>query len=84
MTLNTSRTIASNVKIQYLHIIFCRKALMAHLNRVILGLGMYFTPVKLLSKKKHMVRHRMRNPPKLKYGFHGVNKINKIVETESN
>ena len=56
MTIDTSVTITSNVKLQYIHTLLCVESLcqfdtlcaqvvstnMAHLNRVVFGLGMYF------------------------------------------
>ena len=65
MVLNAPGMLAANAKLQYLRNLLFREALlhfdifcvqfgntiMAHLNQVILGSGMYFFPVKSLSKK---------------------------------
>ena len=78
--LNASVMLAANVKIYYLHNLLCRQApnqfytlcvqlgstTMAHLNQVILGLGMYFTSVNALSKQKRVMRHGMRKTHELK------------------
>ena len=64
IVLDTSGTLAENVKLQYLHTLICVEALrqfdnlcaqvvsitIVHLNQVILGLGTYFFPVNALSK----------------------------------
>ena len=39
---------------------------MVHLNRVVFGLGMFFPPVKTLSKQNSVMRRIMRKPLKLK------------------
>ena len=39
---------------------------MTHLNQVIIGLGKYFSPLKLLSKQNHTMRHGMNNSFELK------------------
>ena len=38
----------------------------AHLNHIILGLGIYFYPVNTLSNKKRAMHHGTRNPCELK------------------
>ena len=75
MALDASVIISDNSKTKYLCNLLCGEVLsyldtlcaqveskiMAHLNRVILGLGMFFI-VDALSKKNHTIRRRMRNP----------------------
>ena len=65
MTIDASETLTDNEKIQYIHTLLLGKALrqfgtfseqvvsttMAHLNQVVLGLGMFFS-VKFVSKQK--------------------------------
>ena len=74
MTLKSSVTISANAKLQCLHNLLCGYSLsqfdnfcaqlftttMAHLNRVILGLGTYFPPVNALSKKNPAMCRGMR------------------------
>ena len=80
MSLNAPGTVSENPKLQYLCNLLHGEALcqfdtfcdqvesmtMAHLNRVILGLGNYSPPVNLLSKQKRVMHCRTRNLRKLK------------------
>ena len=80
MYLQAQETLTASVKIQYLRTLLRGEALRqlntlcaqvgstskTHLNRIILGLGMYFTPINELSKQKRTILRRMRNPHELK------------------
>ena len=80
MVLNTPGMTTANAKLQYLRNLPCIESLinfdilcvqfgsttMAHLNQVILGLGMYYFPVNSLSKKKIVMHNGIRKTRELK------------------